>query len=452
MNEKIIPPAGDMTLETFCSRALAMAQESGVSPAEICYKASESFSVTVREGKLEDYKVNDRFSLTMRGRFAGRIGTASTQALDEESLTMLIDGVRESAQLIETEDQDELCPPEEAYSSVCNCSEALESVTAEEKIALAMEIDRRMCANDPRVRPDASVVSTARETFSLRNTLGMCLSHTSNLIFAYGSCLIKEGENAATGFKLLWGHSLEDVDAAKIADGCTQDAAGKLGAGRMKSGAVPVVIRSGAMADLLTTFSGVFSADNAQKGMSLLAGKEGCVIASPHVSIIDDPLMTFGIGSCPFDREGAASVTKHVVENGTLKTLLHNRRTAARAGVHTTGNAASGGQIAPSNLYISPGKKSLDTLLEEMGEGLLLTEVSGLHAGANPISGDFSLLARGWEVHGGRAVRAVEQFTVAGNFYRLMENVTAVADDLLFEGSPIGSPSVAVKSLSVAGE
>ena len=87
-----------------------------------------------------------------------------------------------------------------------------------------------------------------------------------------------------------------------------------------------------------------------------------------------------------------------------------------------------------------------------MGNGLFVTEVSGLHAGANAISGDFSLLARGWEVRGGKAVRAVEQFTVAGNFYRLMEDITAVGSDLLFEGSPIGSPSVAVKSLSVAGE
>ena len=87
-----------------------------------------------------------------------------------------------------------------------------------------------------------------------------------------------------------------------------------------------------------------------------------------------------------------------------------------------------------------------------MKNGLLITEVSGLHAGANPVSGDFSLLSRGFEVAGGKIVRAVEQFTVAGNFYELLKNVTAVADDLLFEGSPIGSPSVAVSQLNIAGE
>jgi PmbA protein len=284
------------------------------------------------------------------------------------------------------------------------------------------------------------------------NTLGLDLSHRSNMIYAYASCLAKESEHAATGFKLLWGYSLEDVSADAIADGCVSDALDKLGAEKLASGARRVVIRNNAMADLLSTFCGVFSADNAQKGMSLLAGKENTQIASDAVTIMDNPLMPWGLGSCPFDREGAATIAKPVVENGMLKTLLHNRKTAKKAGVKTTGNAAGSGRVAPSNFYIQPGCDSPDTLLEKMGDGLLITELSGLHAGANAISGDFSLLARGFVIENGQRVRAVEQFTVAGNFFTLLENITAAADDLLFEGSPIGCPSVRVTSLSVAGE
>lgn len=286
----------------------------------------------------------------------------------------------------------------------------------------------------------------------MKNTLGLDLSHQSNLIYAYASCLAREGDAAATGMKLLWGYDPEDVSPFDVADGCVQDALDKLGAGRLPSGARRVVIRHDAMADLLSTFCGVFSADNAQKGLSLLAGKEGTAIASPAVTLVDDPLMPWGIGSCPFDREGAAAVTKSVIEDGTLRTLLHNRRTAKKAGVATTGNAAGGGRVAPSNLYIRPGEDSAEDLLARMGDGLLLTEVSGLHAGANPVSGDFSLLARGFEVVNGQPVRAVEQFTVAGNFYALLRDIEAVGHDLRFEGSPIGSPSVLVKALHIAGE
>ena len=442
----------EMGVSAFSDRVLEAAAAAGISPVEICVNRSESFSVRVRDGRLEDYKVSDRFQLTLRGCAGGRIGTASTQALDEESVAQLIQGVKESAELIETDEQDEILPPDPAYGAVCNYSAAVERVTAQERIALAMEIDKRLAAADARLKPDATVVATEESTISLRNSLGMDLSHTSNLIYAYASALAKEGGQAATGFKLLWGYSPEDVRAWDVADGCAKDALEKLGAGRLSSGARPVVIRSNAMADLLSTVSGVFSADNAQKGVSLLAGKEGQRIASPIVTIVDDPLMPWGMGSSPFDREGAATHCKNVVEDGVLRTLLHNRKTAKKAGVQTTGNAAGAGHVAPTNLYIRPGSLTAEQLIADMGDGLYLTEVSGLHAGANPVSGDFSLLARGFEICGGRAVHAVEQITVAGNFYQLLQDIVAVGGDLLFEGSPVGSPSVSVRSLNIAGE
>ena len=320
----------DLQMNEFAAKALDAAQAAGISPAEATVALSESFSVRVRAQKLEDYKVSDRIQLTLRGRWQGRIGTASTQAMDEESLALLIQGVKESAELIENDEQDDILPPDAQYGAVCNYSDVIDTISAEDKIALAMCIDERLCAADARISPDATVVSTASEVFSIKNTLGLDLSHSSNLIYAYASCLAREGEAAATGFKLLWGYALEDVSPFDVADGCVKDAVEKLGAGRLQSGARPVVIRSNAMADLLSTFSGVFSADNAQKGLSLLAGKEGTAIASPAVTLTDDPLMPWGMGSCPFDREGAATMTKNVIDGGVLRTLLHNRRKGGR--------------------------------------------------------------------------------------------------------------------------
>ena len=96
-----------------------------------------------------------------------------------------------------------------------------------------------------------------------------------------------------------------------------------------------------------------------------------------------------------------AAKAKAVVENGVLTTLLHNLKTAHKQGVASTGNAArsyaSTVGVAPSNFYFKPGAQTQEALLERMGEGLMLTDVTGLHAGANPISGDFSLLSRGFE-------------------------------------------------------
>ena len=94
-------------------------------------------------------------------------------------------------------------------------------------------------------------------------------------------------------------------------------------------------------------------------------------------------------------------------------------------------------------------------MLARMGEGFLITEISGLHAGANQISGDFSLLAKGYAVHDGKKAEAVKQITVAGNFFEVLKDVVAVASDLEFGlpgGCLVGSPTVWVKALSVAGK
>ena len=152
----------------------------------------------------------------------------------------------------------------------------------------------------------------------------------------------------------------------------------------------------------------------------------------------------------------AACRTKAVIENGVLKTLLHSRKTARKAGTQSTGNASRGVgspvRVAPTNFFFRPGEKNLDSLLADLGDGLLITELGGLHAGANPISGDFSLIAKGFRVKDGKQGEPVEQITVAGNFYELLKNVRAVGSDLEFKSGNIGSPSVDIGDIHVAGK
>jgi PmbA protein len=220
-----------------------------------------------------------------------------------------------------------------------------------------------------------------------------------------------------------------------------------------------VVFSADAMTSLLSTFIGVFSAEAVQKGFSLLKGKLGEAIAAPCISIRDDPLLDYKPGSAAFDDEGTAACNKAIVEKGVLKTFLHNRKTARKDGVASTGNGFKAGLkasvgISPTNCYIEPSDTGLDSLLaglEPSKTGLLIDDLEGLHAGANAVSGDFSLSASGFLIEGGRKGRAVEQIVVAGNFFSLLKDILAVGSDISFKGS-ISSPSVLVKSLSVSGQ
>ncbi|MBQ9720118.1 MAG: TldD/PmbA family protein, partial [Oscillospiraceae bacterium] len=164
--------------------------------------------------------------------------------------------------------------------------------------------------------------------------------------------------------------------------------------------------------------------------------------------------------STPFDGEGVATRPKAVIEGGRLNTLLHNLKTAHKQGVETTANASRPGYaapvgVAPTNFYFKPTADSLEDMLKKLGDGLLITDLQGMHAGANPITGDFSLAAKGFRVRGGERAEAVAQITIAGNFYELLKAVEAVGGDLDFlapGASCFGSPSLLISQLSVAGE
>ena len=205
----------------------------------------------------------------------------------------------------------------------------------------------------------------------------------------------------------------------------------------------------------------MFSAENARKGLSALAGKDGQVIASEAVTLVDDPCYPENPMPMPFDAEGSPTRKKDVICQGVLQTLLYDLRSASMAGKEATGNAAKSGydkplMISPFTMYLAPGQYTPEQLLEKAGKGVYIRTLSGLHAGTNPVTGDFSLQSEGYLIENGKKTTHVSAFTVAGNFYQMLKDITAVGKDLTLPSptdmNTYGSPTVLVENLSVAGK
>ena len=405
-------------------------------------------------GEIVDYTVSESLGLGFRALTGGKMGYASTQALDDDAVEFLIASVKDSAALIENDD------PQFIFAQVDNYSQALDAVTPAQKIAFARELEKAALAQDPRIqRVDGCSVMTESSERAIRNSKGLNLASRQNVAVAYVAPIAEENGRVNTGMKFQMEQEFSALDAQAIAKAAVERALTGLTAQQPASATCAIAFENRAAASLLGVFSSIFSAEAAQKGLSLLKGREGEAIASEAVTIVDDPHRPHSAASQPFDGEGVPTRKKNVVEKGVLQTLLHNLTTAAKQGVATTGNAARGYAsavgVAPSNFYIAPSQESVEAMLARMGEGFLITEVSGLHAGANQISGDFSLLAKGFAVRGGQKAEPVEQITVAGNFFAVLKDIVAVADDLAFGlpgGSLVGSPTIWVKALSVAGK
>ena len=192
-----------------------------------------------------------------------------------------------------------------------------------------------------------------------------------------------------------------------------------------------------------------------------MADREGQVIAASNITLVDDPFHKDSPAPIHFDAEGCPTQTKKVIEKGVLNTLLYNMKTAPVAGKKTTGNASKGSYSAPVvvrpfTMYLEGGEMTEEELLQKAGNGVYIDSLAGLHAGADPISGDFSLQSAGFLIENGVKTKVVKSFTVAGNFYDLLKNITALANNTQLPGAmgitSFGAPSVLVEGLSIAGK
>jgi len=442
-----------MTNQEFSSLAASYAKTAGCDGCETFYAGGEAFEVNANVGEIDRYSVSREAGVSVRVSYQGKQGYAYTERLEEPE--KLVDRAIDNAKCIESTD-DHPMQKKRNYREVTREPSALANLSEQERIALAKRLEQAALEADSRVKR-VVYCTVVYEAGSVRieNTQGLLAEKNSDVSIVYIMPSIQQGDEVQTGFAFRMGADAADVDAC--AREAVQDALGKLGGTPVASGFYRVLFRPYAFCDLFSAFASVFSADEAQKGRSLLANKEGEAIASPLVTLTDDPFDPAAPRA--FDSEGTPCKVKAVVENGVLKTLLHNLKTAAKAGVESTGNAsrasaASPVGVSPTVFRIEPGKLSADELVQTLGNGLIITELEGTHAGVDAISGDFSLKSAGFLVEDGKIVRPVSNITVAGNFITLLKGVSALGSDILFSLPQTGyfaSPSVLVERLSVAG-
>ncbi len=447
-----------MELNLFVKELFSKAQEEGFSEYEVYYVDRESLSISVYKEEVEKYNLNNSAGLSFRGKFGDRIGYSYTEILDEDAIEMLVKKAKENVLAIENNDIQFIYEGDKEYKEISTYHEELEDIPADKliNIAISMEKEAKKYCNKVESFSGCSV-SYSSGKYGIINSKGLNLSNKSNLLTAYVVPIVKDLDKMYDGCGYVVAKSLNDVKPDKIAKMGVDEALSKIGGTSIASGNYKVIINNEAMVSLLSTFAGIFSGDAVQKGLSLLKDKEGEIIATDIVNLVDDPHLEDGLASVSFDDEGVATLKTYLIKNGKLNSLLHNLKTANKAGVKSTGNGfkssyASPISVSPTNFYIEPGINSLEEMTKKINKGLIITDFAGLHSGANSITGDFSLAAKGFYIEDGIKTHPVEQITVAGNFFTLLNNIEEIGSDLKFPMSSVGSPSIIIKELSIAGE
>ena len=413
----------DEKIKEYAHRLMTIAMDRGCDGAEVCVNESDEFSVGVLEDEVDDYTVSSSFGLGIRVQKDGRNGYAYTEAMDDPE--GFVEEAIDNAETVKSEDIHPMAEPAE-YPEIQKKTDALKDMDESEKIELC-----------------------------IYNTLGLRAERSDRVSCCYVEPVLEDKGQMRDGFAFR--ADGEALDIAGCAREAVDEAIAAMDPAPVAPGRYDIILRNDAMASILGAFAGMFSADAAQKGLSPLAGREGEDMAAECVTLMDDPL--YPINPSPFDDEGTPSVAKAVIKDGKLETLLHNLKTAKKAGVSSTSNGGRSSAGSPvgvriTNFYIAPKEGTLGQLISELGDGLLITDFSGLHAGVNPVSGKFSVLCKGRLIKDGRDVRAVNEITLSGDFTELLRSIVRVGGDLRFSmpgGSCVGSPSVMVRGAMISG-
>jgi PmbA protein len=412
----------------------------------------------VYSGQVESLSSAESQGVGVRVVLDGRQGFAYAGTLDASAVDEALADARDNAGFATPDDHAGLAHPDGVeVPDLALFDHALAATPADFKVALATELERAVLAADPRIiglessdyvdsMSEAVVVSTTGIRSASRN--GACY------VMAYA--LASDGDETQTGFGFSVGRDPALLDVERAAHDAAERATRMLGATQPRSERVTVVLDPFVTAQLIGIIASTLSGEAVQKGRSLFADRLGEEIASPLITLVDDPTDVRAYGASQTDGEGLACRRNELIGGGVLDHFVHNALTARRAGTTSTGSALRGGfksvpGVGCRAVMLQPGRLDQDAICDQVGDAILVQSVSGLHSGVNPVSGDFSTGAEGVRVRGGQRAEPLREFTIASTLQKMLRDVVAVGSDVDWLPMPASGVTLAVADVTVSG-
>ena len=335
-------------------------------------------------------------------------------------------------------------------------NEVLAGYATDRKIELAKELERLAKAVDPRVRVDDANYSDVAGESAVATTTGIRRSGRENGCYVSVSTLADDGDETQTGFGFSVGRSPDDFDLAKAAKEAADGATRLLGATKPTSRRLTVVLDPFVTAQFLGIISSTLNGEAVIKGRSFFKDRVGEQVADPRFTLVDDPTNPLAYTATELDGEGLAARRNVLIDQGVLHGFVHNSYSARRAGTTSTGNAVRGGfkgtpGVGCLAMQVPPGTRTQDELIADITDGVLVQQVSGLHSGVNPISGDFSTGASGLLISNGQVGAPVREFTIASTLQRMLLDLIEVGGDVDWLPMRAAGVSLVIGDMTMSG-
>lgn len=424
---------------------------------EVVVGRGTSTEVRVYEGEVEQLTTASTGGVGVRVIADQRQGFAYAGSLDAALADETLAEARDNARFASPDEHLGLARPDGVDVPILDLHRSsLAGATTDSKIDLAVELEKALRSADRRISGvKAADYADGVSEGVVVSTAGIRSARRSTSCHVSASCVASDGGDTQTGFGFSVGRAPEDLDVTVAAADAARRATRLLGATKPASGRVTVVLDPYVTAQFLGIIGSTLSGAAVLKGRSLFAERLGEEVAAGGITLIDDATNPLAFSASETDGEGLASRRNILIDGGVLQRFVHNAYTARRAGTASTANAVRGFASVPGvgcrALSLTPGVGSQAELIAQVGEGVLISSVSGLHSGVNPVSGDFSTGAEGLRISAGGLGEPLREFTIASTLQKMLAQVAAVGADIEWLPMRAAGVSLVVHDVSLSG-
>jgi PmbA protein len=459
-----IPAAeSKLNMQQLAADMVERAVRAGATEAEVVIREGDEFSTLVRLGQVETLKESGARGIGLRV-FLGPSGahlTANTSTSDfsDAGLAHLVSGAMDLAQ-VTSQDPCAGMPEASAMGRLDGeldlYYEDVYSLPTAQRIEYARRAEAAALAADPRLKKsDGGSFDAATGHKVMANSRGFVGEYRRSYC-SLSAMPIAETEQGSMQ-RDYWYSSARTLARLDSPESIGAEAARRtlrrLNARRVTTQRVPIVFAPEIARSLIGNIFEAANGDSIYRGASFWTNQLGQQVASANVTVIDDGTLPGLFGTAPFDGEGLPTRRTVIVEKGVLKNYLLNTYTGRKLNMQSTGNASRGlagtPGIGAGNLFLEKGTVTSQQLLADVKSGFYVTELMGF--GVNMVTGDYSRGAAGLWIENGELTFAVEEVTIAGNLKEMLNNITAIADDLEFRGA-VASPTLRIDGMTIAGE
>lgn len=437
------------------------AQKQGASVAECVVQEGAHLSAKVRLKEPELVEEAASRSVGLRVMLGQKVAVTYTSDLSSAGLSRLLEDALELAQLSQPDPF--AGPPDPAllskrseHSDLDLFDPAVDLVDAAEAVRRAKVAEAAALAYDPRVTNTEGATFTRVSGGSALVTSGGFAGATrgTSASVVVNPVVDDEGGKKRSGYYWSARRYLSDLEGEEaVGREAARRTLQKLGARKVESQEVPVIFDPDAARSILGLVASCVNGGAIWRKSSYLVDRIESEVASPLVTIVDDPSLRRGPGSRAFDGEGLLARRNVIVDKGRLLSYQLDSYAGRKLGRPSTANAARGSSggvgISSSNFHILPGTQSPEEILRSTKKGLLVTSMMGF--GFNAVTGDFSRGASGFWIENGEIAFPVSEVTISLNLDQLLKRIDAVGSDLDLKTS-IASPTLRVSAMTLAGK